>query len=57
MKAKENKYDSFSKIFAELNDESQDLLINLGRQLLRTHDVVKDIKAKTPKTTKAKKDV
>ena len=57
MKAKVNKYDSFSKIFAELNDESQDLLINLGRQLLRTHEVVKVAKAKKPKATKAKKDV
>ena len=47
MKAKKNKYDAFSKIFAELPEESQDLLIMMGCQLLKTHKAVKDKGGKT----------
>ena len=52
MKAEKNKYNVFGKIFAELSDESQDLLIVIARQLLKTHEVVKDAKAEKPKSKK-----
>ena len=37
MKAKTGRYDRFSKVFAELSDESQDKLVKVAHQLLKTH--------------------
>ena len=52
LKAGKNKYDVFSKVFAELSDESQDLLIKMAHQLSKTHKVVKDAKAEKAKLKK-----
>ena len=54
MTAEKNKYDAFSKIFAELSDESQDLLIMMAYQLSETHKAAKNAKAEKPKVKKVK---
>ena len=41
MRAKKNKYDAFSKIFAQLPDTSQDRLIKIAHRLLKTHCLAK----------------
>jgi hypothetical protein len=53
VKAKKDKYDNFCKVFAELSNESQDLLIKMANQLSKTHKVVKEVK--TEKKMKPKK--
>ena len=58
MEAKIKKFDTFSKIFAELSNESQNLLIEMANQLLKTHKVSKDVKTeRKPKSKKDKKSV
>ena len=54
MKAEKNKYNKFSKLFAELSDESQDLLIKMGHKLLEAHKAVKVAKTEKPKLKKGK---
>jgi hypothetical protein len=44
MKADKNKYETFSKVFAELSNESQNLLIEIANQLLKAHQNIKEVK-------------
>ena len=41
MKTATEKYDVFSKAFAQLSGESQDKLIEVAHRLLKTHKLVK----------------
>jgi hypothetical protein len=53
MKTKINKYDVFSKVFAQLSGESQDKLVETAHRLLKTHQF---IKPETIKSTKIRQE-
>jgi len=46
MKTAAGKYDVFSKVFAQLSDESQDKLVKIAHHLLKTHKFAKQESAK-----------
>ncbi|MDR0473700.1 MAG: hypothetical protein LBH43_08550 [Treponema sp.] len=47
---KKGKYDAFSKVFAQLSDESQDRLVETAHRLLKAHRFTKHGIAKWTKT-------
>ena len=53
---KTDKYNAFSKVFAQLSDEAQDILVKIVNRLQKTHQFAKRETAKRAKTLQGAKN-